>query len=122
MSHTVTVKTDVRSKQAIAAACHRLGLAAPVDGKHTLFQRNEKINGTAVQFPNWQYPVIFNTETGEVAYDNFNGNWGNIAEYDKFMQSYAICRTMQEASLQGYMATEETLADGSVKITVNVEN
>lgn len=122
MSHTVTVKTDVRSKQAIAAACQRLGLAAPVDGKHTLFQRSESLHGTAVQLPNWQYPVIFNTETGDVAYDNFNGNWGNIDEYNKFMQAYAVCRTMQEASLQGHMAMEETLPDGSVRITVNVEN
>lgn len=122
MSHTVTVKADVRSKQAIAAACQRLGLAAPVEGTHLLYERSKSINGVAVSLPNWNYPVVFNTETGDVAYDNFGGHWGNISEYEKFMQAYSVCRTMQEASLQGYMATEETLPDGSVKITVNVEN
>lgn len=122
MSHTVTVKADVKSKQAIAAACQRLGLAAPVEGKHTLYQRSETIDGVAVQLPNWQYPVVFNTETGAVAYDNYNGHWGNMAEYEKFMQAYAVCRATQEASLQGYMTTEETLPDGSIRITVNVEN
>lgn len=121
MSHTVTIKTDVKNKQAIAAACQRLNLPQPVDGTFRLFQ-NEDVKGTAVHLPNWQYPVVINTDTGAVAYDNFNGYWGNMAEYDKFMQAYAVARTMQEASLQGYMATEETLQDGSIKITVNVEN
>jgi len=121
MSHTVTIKTDVKNKQAIAAACQRLSLPQPVDGTFKLFEHGS-VKGTAVHLPNWQYPIVINTDTGAVAYDNYNGMWGKMEEYDKFMQAYAVSRTMQEASLQGYMATEETLQDGSIKITVNVEN
>lgn len=122
MSHTVTIKTDVTDKQAIVAACRRLGLEMPVEGRHTLYQRSEAITGMAVKLPNWNYPVVFNTDTGAVAYDNFNGHWGDISEYEKFMQAYAVSRAMQEASMQGYVATEETLPDGSIRVTVNVEN
>lgn len=122
MSHTVTIKASVTDKRAIAAACQRLGLAAPVDGAHMLYERRQAINGTAVQLPNWNYPVVFNTETGDVAYDNFNGYWGNMSEYEKFMQAYAVARATQEASMQGYVTSEETLPDGSIRVTVNVEN
>lgn len=122
MSHTVTIKASVTDKRAIAAACQRLNLPAPVEGTHALFERGNPINGTAVRLPNWNYPVVFNTETGDVAYDNFNGNWGNITEYEKFMQAYAVSRATQEASLQGYGTHEETLPDGSIRLTVNVEN
>lgn len=121
MSHTVTIKASVTDKRALAAACQRLGLAAPVEGKHTLYERSV-YEGMAVQLPNWNYPVVFNTETGNVAYDNFGGHWGDMAEYEKLMQAYAVARATQEASMQGYVTSEETLPDGSIRITVNVEN
>jgi hypothetical protein len=37
MSHTVTIKTEVRDAAAVRAACHRLGLADPVEGTTRLY-------------------------------------------------------------------------------------
>ena len=37
MSHIVTIKTEVRDAAAVRAACKRLGLAEPTEGKTRLF-------------------------------------------------------------------------------------
>jgi len=73
MSHVVTIKTQIRDLAAIAATCHRLALAAPVRGSARLF--SGEAAGIVVQLPGWNYPAVFDTATGEVRYDNFEGRW-----------------------------------------------
>ena len=47
MSHIVTIKTEVRDANAVRAACHRLSLAEPIQGKTKLF--SGEVEGLAVQ-------------------------------------------------------------------------
>lgn len=54
MSHIVEIRTEVRDQLAIAAACDRLQLPAPVHGEHRLY--GGTVTGLAVQLPNWRYP------------------------------------------------------------------
>jgi len=75
MSHIVSVQTEVRDATAVRAACKRLGLAEPVLGTTRLFQG--EVNGLAVQFPGWQYPVVADLATGQLKFDDFGGRWGN---------------------------------------------
>ena len=49
MSHIVTIKTEVRDANAVRAACRRLSLAEPVQGKTKLF--SGEAEGLAVQLP-----------------------------------------------------------------------
>ena len=44
------------------AACHRFGLAAPVEGTAQLFSGEER--GLIVQFPDWTYPAIIDVSSG----------------------------------------------------------
>ena len=71
MSHIVTIKTEVRDANAVKAACQRLSLPAPVQGKHDLF--NDEVEGLAVRLPNWDYPAVCDTTTGQVKFDNYGG-------------------------------------------------
>lgn len=73
MSHTVTIKSEVRDAAAVRAACERLKLAAPVQGKHELFAG--EVEGLAVNLPDWMYPVVADLPTGKLQFDNFNGRW-----------------------------------------------
>ena len=73
MSHIVTVKSKIHDPDAIAAACHRLHLSAPVQGTAHLF--SGEVNGWIVQLPGWQYPIVIDTRIGQVDYDNFEGAW-----------------------------------------------
>jgi hypothetical protein len=73
-----------------------------------------------VQLPEWKYPVVCDTDSGEVAYDNFEGNWGAPSELDKFLQNYAVSKARIEARKRGHDVMEQPLKDGSIKLTVTV--
>ena len=118
MSHIVEIKTEVRDAAAIGAACQRLRLPQPVQGTHRLF--SGQITGLGVQLPNWRYPAVCQLETGEIKYDNYGGRWGEQQHLDRFLQAYAVERAKAEARRKGHTCTEQQLADGSVKLTVNV--
>ena len=118
MSHIVQIKTEVRDPAAIAAACGRLTLAAPVHGTAKLF--SGQVTGWAVQLPGWRYPAVCDTATGTVHYDNYNGGWGDPRLLDGFLQSYAVEKAKLEARKRGHSVSEQALADGSIKLTVQL--
>ena len=75
--------------------------------------------GLAVQLPDWMYPVVCDTATGRLKFDNFEGRWGEQKELDRFMQAYAVETSRIEARKKGYCITETPLANGSIKLTIN---
>ncbi len=116
MSHTVTIKTEVRDAAAVAAACRRLNLPAPVEGTTRLF--SGEATGLAVPLPEWQYPVVADLSTGALHYDNFNGRWGDPKHLSIFLQAYAAEKVKLESHRKGYTVTEALLPDGSIKLVV----
>ena len=118
MSHIVQIQTEVRDANAVRAGCSRLGLDLPVQGKFKLFR--QAASGLGVQLREWRYPVVCDVNSGKVAYDNFEGHWGDPKRLDEFMQAYAVERAKIEARRRGHSVTEQLLADGSIKVTVNV--
>jgi len=118
MSHIVTIQTQVRDPVAIAAACRRLDLPQPVQGRFRLF--SGEVAGLGVELPGWRYPVVCQTETGEVKFDNFEGRWGEPRHLDAFLQGYAVEKAKLEARRRGHSVLEQPLADGSIKLTVQV--
>lgn len=119
MSHIVTVKTEVRDEMAVRAACLRLKWAQPTFGTFHVF--SEEKTGLGVTAPGWQFPIVCNLNTGVVEYDNYNGAWGPQARLDEFLQAYTVERAKLEAQKNGYSVFEETLSDGSIKLSVTVE-
>ena len=118
MSHIVSIRTEVRDANAVRAACQRLGLHQPIEGTHRLF--SEQAAGWAVQLPGWKYPVVCQLDTGQLKYDNYKGRWGKQEQLDKFLQSYAVEKCRLEARRKGNSVSESQLADGSVRLTINV--
>ena len=118
MSHIVEIQTEVRDAQAASAACRRLGL--PVSEHRTVKLFSGEATGLAVRLPDWTYPVVFETTSGKVKFDNFEGRWGEQKELDRFMQAYAVEAARLEARRCGHSTTERTLSDGSIKLTIQV--
>jgi hypothetical protein len=118
VSHIVQVQTEIRDAAALGAACRRLGLAEPVQGTYKLF--SAQATGLGVRLPGWLYPVVSDTASGQVRYDNFGGCWGKQAELDKLFQAYAVEKSRSEARRQGHTCSEQQLADGSIKLTIQV--
>ena len=118
MSHIVTVRTQIRDPIALAAACVRLGLEKPSQGTARLF--SAQASGLIVKLPGWHYPAVIDTQTGGIQYDNYNGEWGKQEELDKLLQGYAVEKTRIETRRVGHTLTEQQLADGSIKLTIQV--
>lgn len=118
MSHIVTIKTEVRDAEAVRAACKRLGLEEPVQGTAKLFEG--EATGLLVKLPGWLYPAVVSTDTGQVRYDTYGGQWGDPKHLDAFLQAYAICMATTEARKRGHSVFEQALPDGSVKLTIQV--
>lgn len=118
MSHIVEIKTEIRDEQAVRAACVRLQLPVPETKTVRLF--NATATGLCIQLPGWQYPVVCETQSGKVSYDNYNGTWGRREELNKFLQAYAVEKARIEARKKGHRVTECKLDDGSIRVTVHV--
>ena len=118
MSHIVQVQTEVRDPTAVHAACQRLALAVPAQGTFGLFTHT--VAGLAVQLPGWKYPVVCDVASGQLQFDNYGGRWGEQAQLDHFLQAYAVERTKMEARKKGHAVLEQPLADGSIKLTIQV--
>ena len=118
MSHIVLIETEIRDFDAVALSCRRLSLPPPANGTFELFAATE--TGCGVQLTDWKYPVVCKLDTGQVRFDNYGGRWGHQSRLDEFFQAYAVEKAKLESRKQGHTVTEQPLADGSIKLTVNV--
>ena len=118
MSHVVSIKTQIKDPIALAAACVRLGLEQPTQGKTKLFVTDAE--GLIVKLSGWTYPAVINTATGTIATDTYGGAWGNPQELDRLLQAYACEKAKIEARRAGRTCSETLLADGSIKLVIQV--
>ena len=118
MSHIVQIQTEVRDAEAVRAACKRLNLEEPVQGTARLYEG--EVAGLLVRLPEWAYPAVVDTATGQVRFDNYEGAWGDQKHLDAFLQSYAVEKAKLEARKRGHSVFEQPLPDGSVKLTISV--
>ena len=92
--------------------------AGRAHGLHELFSGTAQ--GLAVQLPGWSYPADCDLRTGKIEFDNYGGRWGNQQELDRFLQAYAVEKAKIEARRKGYSVTEQALANGSIRVSVQV--
>jgi hypothetical protein len=116
MSHIVSIRTQVRDPIAVAVACERLCLPAPVQGSAKLY--SSQATGLLIQLPRWRYPIVIDTVKGEIAFDNFNGRWGEQQHLDRFVQIYSVEKAKLEARKRGHAVSEQLLQDGSIKVQI----
>jgi hypothetical protein len=94
VSHIVTIRTQVRDPIAVASACERLALPAPIVGTAKLF--SSQASGLIVQLPRWRYQ----------------------RDLDSFIQAYSVEKTKLEARKAGHTVSEQALTDGSIKVRI----
>jgi len=118
MSHIVTIKTEIRDAGALHAACSRLGLKPPIQETAQLF--TSKATGHCIRLPGWRYPVVCQLDSGQIQLDNFAGRWGEQIRLNNLLQAYAVEKAKLEARRQGHSVIEQSLQDGSIKLTIQV--
>ena len=116
MSHIVTIETRVHDSTALAAACCRLQLAEPVQDTVRLFNGN--VTGLSVKLPGWRYPIVVDTASGSIKYDNYEGRWGDQEKLGLLLQMYAVEKAKIEARKKGHCVTEQARQDGSIVLQI----
>ena len=53
-------------------------------------------------------------------YDNYKGHWGDEKELHRFLQAYVVEQARIEARKKSYQTTEQSLADGSIMVDIEV--
>ena len=102
MSHTMNIKLNLTDNEALKKACTRLSITQDV-GRFNLFGSVEE--GTAVRLDGWRYPVVVKAD-GSVAYDNYNGRWGDIEKLHELEATYGFEKAKSESILKGYLTQE----------------
>ena len=115
MSHTMNIEIELHDRQALENACQRLSLTL-TEGRVKFYSTEEE--GILVQLPNWKYPICIK-KNGQVAYDNYNGQWGNLAELNKLRAYYGLEKAKIEARKKGY-SVYETYNDRTQELELRI--
>ncbi len=113
-----TIQTKLHDRAAINAACNRLKLPEPTIGTAKVYLT--EVTGVLLQLPGWEYLAVINTETGQIQYDNYSGDWGAQEHLDAFLQAYAVEKAKIEARRSDHVVSEQAQTDGSIKLTIQV--
>ena len=120
MSHTTKRKTAIKDPEVLKKAIARtpgatyigLGRSNRYDGQST--------QGHQVKLDDWRYPITFDLNTGEAAYDNYNGAWGKEEQLDKLSQGYAVEAAKMKAAEEHREIEEYSLPDGGIKLVISL--
>ena len=118
MSHVVSIQTEVRDQVAVAAACQRLGLPAPTQGTAKLF--SDQVSGLLVQLPGLALSGRHRHDSRPSQIRQLWRPLGRPAGAGSLLASVCGGRAKIEARKRGHRVTEQALADGSIKLTIQV--
>lgn len=110
-SHTVKIKTEFNSPPAFGQAAIAMGGTIIGVGEHKLYSSKE--TGFAITLPSWRFPIILR-ESGDLAYDDYHGDWGDVHDLDRLKEHYAIEAARSAAAAQGW--SSEMNAQGELVI------
>ena len=118
MSHTMNITLELKDKDALLAACERIGCGMMPHGVHRLYSSRE--TGIGVMLADWRFPVVIKDD-GTVDYDNYNGSWGDIARLNELKAYYGLEKAKIEARRAGhsvYESVDEVTHDLVLRISI----
>ena len=78
MSHRIVVQVVIRDRDVVLEACRRLGYTVLGEGTYRMYSTPAK--GLGISVPGFSYPVVWDPETGQFSYDNWNTTSMTYAE------------------------------------------
>ena len=108
-SHTARINTEFRDPKALRSAVESIGGTWIGQGSHRLYGSTEY--GLGFTLPDWRYPLVARAN-GELAYDDYNGSWGNVADLDRLRATYTLSGVIERAAALGWQ--HELTAQGLV--------
>jgi len=121
MSHTVTREGVKCSQEGWQKAVARIE-GAEYLGVGKFKQYSKLQEGIGIKLPGYQYPVVVDLVTNEIASDTYNGNWGDLKVQENLLQFAGVEATKLEAASKGYDITETLLDNGDIQLNVSTGN
>lgn len=103
-SHTVEIKVQYSDPDALQAACKALGWKWLGQGTHKVYATHH--TGLGFHIPGWKFPAVLK-DAGVLAYDNYNGAWGDAKELEKLKAEYAMSQVEAGALSLGWMVERQ---------------
>ena len=117
MSHITQLRLQLKNLDCVKRAAARMEGATIVGtGKQKLMGKDRNI--LEFRLPTFTMPIYIDIKTGEVFNDNFEGHWGKLTVYNKFLQLYASEVGKEFAEKNNYSYEEEELEDGKIRCTL----
>ena len=101
-SHTAKIKVEFRDPSHLKAAVEALGGEWLGQGSARLYDGTSH-HGLVFKLKGWRYPLIAE-RNGELAYDDYAGSWGNVADLERLKAEYSLGAAEQAAQLQGWLS------------------
>lgn len=116
MSHRTVVDVQVLDKEAARKTCEALGYEF-LDNTGEVKIFDGKVQSKfGFKIPEWRYPVYVDQDD-KMVFDNYEGRWGNIEDFNKFRQLYAENVTLSHAERSGYRVLHRGLTeDGTLQL------
>ena len=100
-SHTVRIKCEMTDHAVLALAVLAMGGKMVGLGSHRIFEYGNDSVGMAFMLPNWRKHLVLQDD-GELAFDDYKGAWGNVAELDKLKAEYTLAKATLAAEALGW--------------------
>lgn len=118
MSHTVRRRSQCTNEEGVTRAAQRMGAQVLGHGRHRLYDGTR--TGFGVKLPGWRYPIVFDLTNGNMAYDHYNGSWGNPERLNDFKQGYTLEMGKKTAEEKGHRVEEVALDNGDVELKIHI--
>jgi hypothetical protein len=115
MSHIAWVKSAVTDLSVVQEVASQHGYSFDASCKtHKIFM--SQVEGSALHLPGWTYPIVIQPN-GDLAYDHYNGLWGNPDHLQTFLHEYttmSVLKNLQAAGIAGYVVSSERAQSGQL--------
>ena len=121
MSPFTTIETQIRDIPALREACRELGVELLENTEARGYTGNQHRGDLVIRLRG-PYDVALNSQDGR--YGLTCDWWGGHVEkelgagYGKLLQLYGVYRAQAEAHRKYYSTRRQTLADGSIRLTI----
>lgn len=121
MSHVATVTTAIKNLSILIKTCQALGIEF-TQGQQSVDLYERAVTGDfSCKLPGWHYPIVVNSQTGEISFDNYKGSWGDEKELHKLIQEYSLSVAEEECSefvLQGFTIERQKQENGDIQLVI----
>jgi hypothetical protein len=117
LSHTASVLVEFKDVKVLEETCKAMKgvVINTAKGQKVKLYSETVTCDLSIKLPGWNYPIAI--KEGKAYFDNYQGHWGKMEEFEKVMQQYAKNVVLKKVKSLGYYGIKETVdAEGNINL------